>query len=89
MESEESELCPQLLILYYLLLYEDLFHTHKKLIGTTCPTHTFILMSSVEDMTSGSICNPQNQDCEFMYNTVTSAAISRTHQIYMNILLNL
>lgn len=32
-EINERLLCPQLLILYYLLLYEDLYHTHKKLIG--------------------------------------------------------
>ncbi|XP_005110013.1 integrator complex subunit 2 [Aplysia californica] len=39
-ESEDADsqgklLCPQLLILYYLLLYEDLYHTHKKLIDVT------------------------------------------------------
>ncbi|CAL1529921.1 unnamed protein product [Lymnaea stagnalis] len=34
-EIQESLLCPQLLILYYLLLYEDLYHTHKKLIDVT------------------------------------------------------
>nr|KAI8738299.1 integrator complex subunit 2 [Biomphalaria glabrata] len=34
-DIQEKLLCPQLLILYYLLLYEDLYQTHKKLIDVT------------------------------------------------------
>lgn len=34
-EIQENLLCPQLLMLYYLLLYEDLYHTYKKLIDVT------------------------------------------------------
>ncbi|GFO32797.1 integrator complex subunit 2 [Plakobranchus ocellatus] len=32
-EIQGKQLCPQLLMLYYLLLYEDLYQTHKKMIG--------------------------------------------------------
>ncbi|BFZ18552.1 hypothetical protein BsWGS_21591 [Bradybaena similaris] len=34
-DVSERQLCPQLLMLYYLLLYEDLYQTHKKMIDVT------------------------------------------------------
>lgn len=42
-DIQEKLLCPQLLILYYLLLYEDLYQTHKKLIGKLCFFNTIYL----------------------------------------------
>ncbi|GFR61653.1 integrator complex subunit 2 [Elysia marginata] len=47
-DVQGKQLCPQLLMLYYLLLYEDLYKTHKKMIDVVqLPVYSEHVMSKI------------------------------------------